>query len=505
MLPSSIGSALLALVVAVQAAPPATPPVGRPTAPPTAPPAAPPTTPGAPGAPGTPGAPAAPPRQQPTLRAVPYKPVGFERFALPNGIRVVTLQVPNSPKETMLTLLPVTFAGDGPGQSHWAQLAEQLMIRSTDLQGSESEFIQFRGETRTGSMLLETIGPVNKLEAMAAKHAKWLATAGGTAAVTPEALSAAKAIVTADAATLAAMGTTTKFAVSAWNQVVRQGKQSATVLGDIQAATPESAAAYLKSRVPIGPELLVAVIGPAPVDAVRKALESTLGALPRREAAPPSKPVLLATAPGQETRATWDLPTRHMILWWPLTAEQVEGLEARAHFEGFAGAFRSAIMFSQPLKGGGRPLPMVEAPLPPVVEGSVATLLVDIPLGSGTAEPASLRTEVEAALKLVADPKFGMTDYQPRLIVPYMLMSPPPFSDKQRAGMKAKGDTLEPQWLQATATAEYEIGRTRDEIAAALDASKLLRVQDLAAALSEIQPRVLILEQAKAVTPPAKP
>lgn len=528
MLSPSIATALLALVVAVpvalpvapQVAPPAAPPVAPPATttatPPTAPPASAPTpppglrpiappsarpgtpvapagplAPTAPGAPAAPAAPGAPQRQSPTLRALPYKPVAFERFALPNGIRVAALQVPNSPMETILTFLPLTLVGDGPGQSQWAQLAEQVMIRSVDLQGSESNFIRFRGDTRAGSMHLETIGPANSLQAMAAKHAKWLA----TAEVSPEVLEQAKKMVAADAATLAGMGTTTKFAISAWNQVVRQGKQSATVLGDLQSATPESVAAYLKSNLPIGKELFVAVIGPAPVDAVRTALESTLGALPRREAAPTASPVLVATAPGQELRATWDLPTRHMVLWWPLTAEQVEGLDQRAHFEGMAAAFRSAIMFSQPLKGGGRPLPMVEAPLPPAIEGSVATLLVDIPLGTGTAEPESLRTEVETALKMVADPKFGMTDYQPRLIIPYMLMSPPPFNDKQRAGMKAKGDTLEPQWLQATATAEYELGSTRDQIAAALDASKLARVQALAKALSEIQPRVLILEQ----------
>ena len=474
-----------------QGAPPTSP--GGPVIRPVDPSKVPPTGPGAPGAPGTPGAPGAPgtPPRGFDLQPAPHRVVPFERFTLPNGIRVVALQVPEAPKQALFTFLPLNLASEPAQQAQWSRLVERLLMRGTNANATGLEGVTARGDTRSKSMVLESSGKPALLARMAREQAGWLSTFATSEAT----LEREKAKLRDAQASASTDGTITSYAVAGWNQAIRHGRDEVLVAGDAQAASADAISTFLRNAVPIGPEILVATVGPVGIEYVKRFLSESYGGLAPRPATPAPQPTFRPTEPNKEVRVKWDMPTRHLIMWWPLTAEQMAD---RATLESAIAVMRTAIMLSQPQRGGGRPVPVIEGPLAPAVEGSAGTLLVDIPYGVGTAEPASIRTETETALALVTNPQFAATPWKPRLILPLLGNSPPPYRPEQRAALRERGDDLEPMWLLTTMTWEYEWGKTREEMAAAIDATTITGVQELTKQIFATPPRLLVLEQMNA-------
>lgn len=412
----------------------------------------------------------------------------MERFELANGVRAVVLQVPDAPRQTLLTLLPGDLTTDPEGRAFWSRLVEQSLVRSTNPDGDEEDGISIKSETGPRSTYLETVGRGAALPRMAKKHAAWLATQN----VDEETLGLAKRRLMELQADATILGATTNLVVAGWNQAIRHNRDEVRVSGDPRNATSEELSTYLRQIVPVGREVLVATVGPLPVEVVRRTLEETIGSVPARESAPQSAPTFRPTKPNEEVRVKWDLPTRHLVLWWPLSEAQMAD---RANLESAIAVMKSAIIISQPVRGGGRPVPVVEGPLAPAIAGSAGTLLVDIPYGIGTAEPADMRTETEAALRLVIDPQFTSTPWRPRLILPLLGMSPPPYTQQQRAGIKEMGNLLERQWMLNTMQAEYEWNNEREELARLIDLTTIESVQALIRPLLDSPPHLLVLEQ----------
>jgi hypothetical protein len=412
----------------------------------------------------------------------------MERIDLANGVRAVVLQVPEAPRQSILTFVPPNVAEDPADRAMWSQLVEQLMVRSTNPDADEDDGVTVKGTVGPRSLMLESSGRPVTLLRQARLHAKWLEGQG----LKQDTLDLAKARLRDAPFDVATQESKARFTIAGWNQAIRHSKDEVRVLGDPQQASLEDATTFLREQIPIGPEVLVATVGPIAPEYMKKFLQDTIGTIPVRKPVPPAQTTLRRSEPNEEVRVKWDMPTRHLVLWWPLSKEQMED---RANLESAIAVMKTAIMLSQPAQGGGRPVPVLEGPLPPAIDGSAGTLLVDIPYGSGTAEPEDIRKEAEAAIRLVIDPQFTSTPWRPRLILPLLGMSPPPYTAQQRGSLKEFGNLLEKQWMQTTMQWEYDWGRSREEMASAIDATTIESVQRLVRPLFDIPPRLLVLEQ----------
>lgn len=453
-----------------------------------APPAAPSPTPAAPPPAASPAAPA----------------MAIDRFTLANGIRGIAIESPGALKQTVLTFLPLRLAGDPGGHGQWSHLAEHLLLRSVVAEGFMVDGARFNGETRANSQHLETIGDAAKLDAMADLHAKWLA----TRTVAQDVLEREKTAIAGEESSTAQRGFDSKFAIAAWNQEVRQGMEKPRVHGDVADATRDGAEAWLRAIAPIGPEILVATIGPLPVAKARASLERALGAVKAPgdganaalQAATP-RPV----KPGETIDATWDLPRKHVMVWWEVPGTTLADL-VRSQV---VGTLLHMQVTSDPALRGSDMLALIHPVLPSPSIGGVAgipsarpettTLLVDVSLKPDDArDPAAIARQVQGAVsRLFAGlGQKGLADqWRSRAVLTAFSMPAPPFRESQRrGGGAAMGEILETQWLLTNAIAEYEFGATRDEIGAAADAVDLASVRALVEKLDQTAPSVLVLK-----------
>src|SRR6185503_17590547 len=90
------------------------------------------------------------------------------------------------------------------------------------------------------------------------RHARWLV----ARQLDPEALVREKAVIAQEEASTAANGATGKFAIAAWNQVVRLGADHAAVHADVQSADLHEVQDYVARHVPVDDSVLIATIGP---------------------------------------------------------------------------------------------------------------------------------------------------------------------------------------------------------------------------------------------------
>ncbi len=292
--------------------------------------------------------------------------VQLQRFELPNGIRVVAVHAPEAPKQTIFTFLPLNLVNDDPHRAQWSHLLEHMVIRSTDPLGLAAGSIVFNGETTPTYLRFETLGPAAPPEAappeaappkvgppdnwtqMLDRHAKWLNPAARS--FDAETLEREKGNIAAEEQSTSAGGFTTKFALAAWNQIVRHEVGHAKVHGDVANALLNDVQTYAAQRLPVDESVMIATIGPIPLDQVRADLERVIGSLEKRKAkqqkaadvplrsAPQSQPAgsppeagAPATAPQAsiEFNGTWDLPTHHAMWFWELP-DQAPATQAAA-------------------------------------------------------------------------------------------------------------------------------------------------------------------------------
>jgi predicted Zn-dependent peptidase len=249
-------------------------------------------------------------------------PPQFQRFQLASGVRLVLVRAPQAKRQTTFTFLPITLVNDDAGRAQWSHLLEHMLIRTTDAEGLAAEGMIFNGETTHTYLRLETMAKPDHWKVALERHARWL----NAREFDAQRLEREKGMITQEEQSTAVNGFTGKFALAAWNQVVSHGLAHAAVHNDVQNAEVADVNAYAARHVRLDDSVLIASIGPVPVEEVRAAIEHAIVApdQPMRgddvRAVDPAAPAPAASQPvaPRMRHATWDLPTRHALFWWPL-------------------------------------------------------------------------------------------------------------------------------------------------------------------------------------------
>ena len=228
-------------------------------------------------------------------------------WTLPNGIRVVLVPFPGSQDVSIFTYVPMGLASDPAGMTQWAHLVEHLVIRVTHPEPSQ----EVNAETLPDHMRLDFYGTVNNWRKGLAYHAAWLSRGD----FDDVSLRREIPLVLGECAFTARNLATHKFAMAAWGQAFRHGRDRAAVKGDIERATLDAVRQYYREHFAVLNRTVVCIVGGVTLDEAHDAADGLLGAI-KSEAASPAP---AATAKG-DREITWDLPTRHIVLSWPVPA-----------------------------------------------------------------------------------------------------------------------------------------------------------------------------------------
>ncbi len=247
--------------------------------------------------------------------AAPVAADPWHAWELENGVRVIAVEAPLAESQAFFTLLPLGLLDDEADRAQFAHLVEHLVVRATDPDELAREDVVVNGETTALALRLEAIAQTENWRTALGRHVEWLQVDD----VDPEILGREKEHIAQEEEITAQRGFTHKWALAAWNQVVRHGSEHVAVHGDVAGASVEDAEDTLARRVRCGRGTLVVSVGPVPVDEVRAAIDETIGALPGQPwvASAPTVPPDEVGA-RRDQAATWDLPARHYLEWFPV-------------------------------------------------------------------------------------------------------------------------------------------------------------------------------------------
>ncbi|MCB9898813.1 MAG: insulinase family protein [Planctomycetes bacterium] len=246
----------------------------------------------------------------------------FHETTLENGVRVLVVEAPAAKSQVFLTLLPLGLLSDGAGHTQWSHLLEHFMLRSSEPSNATYDIdgITVNGETTALALRLESLAPPERWREAQRHHAEWLR--AGALQPSPELdamLAREKGLVHQEVMGTSAGGVTHKWALAAWNQVVRHGATHVRALGDVERATTEDVIAALADEVRPGPGVQLVSVGPAPADEVLAAVAEDFGGLvarpPWQASAAKAKDRLAGPV---HLEATWDVPVRHYMEWYRL-------------------------------------------------------------------------------------------------------------------------------------------------------------------------------------------
>jgi predicted Zn-dependent peptidase len=285
------------------------------------------------------------PQATATPAARPFEP--FAEFRAGPGTRFSVLEVKDAPRETLFAFVPTGLLDDAAHQAQLAHLVEHMLIRSTDREGQSDGEITFNGETDDVALRLEVQAPPKRTGDALDKLLGWLQ----TTACDADLLEIEKQKIGLELDTTCKGGFTHKWALAAWNQVVRRGAKNAAVRGDVDhaairgdvmSATAEIVEAAIDDRVDLARVRIVAV-GPVPVGELKALAQQQLakrlglgalggaleGAAAKRHEAEAAKrakgQVPLATG---DLTATWDLPNSHLLAWYLLPVGRADDAAA---------------------------------------------------------------------------------------------------------------------------------------------------------------------------------
>ncbi|MCC6699844.1 MAG: insulinase family protein [Candidatus Hydrogenedentes bacterium] len=226
-------------------------------------------------------------------------------WTLSNGIRVVLVPIPESQNVSVFTYVPMGLASDPAGKTQWAHLVEHLVIRSTHPEPTQD----VNAETLPDHMRLDFYGNVGNWKEDLAHHATWLSHGDFDEATLQREIPPVLSECDFTAQNLA----THKFAMAAWGQAARHGKDRAEVRGDIERATLDAVRQHYQQHFAVLNRTVVCIVGGVTLDEAHAAADEILSGI-KSEAVSPA-----ATAIANGAREiTWDLPTRHIVLSWPL-------------------------------------------------------------------------------------------------------------------------------------------------------------------------------------------
>ena len=226
-------------------------------------------------------------------------------WTLSNGIRVVLVPFPASENVSIFTYVPMGLASDPAGMTQWAHLVEHLVIRTTHTAPSK----EVNAETLPDHMRLDFYGTVDNWRNGLAYHAAWLSGGDFSEETLRREIPAALSECDYTVRNLA----TYKFAMAAWAQSARHGRDRAAVKGDIERATLDAVRQYHDEHFAVLNRTVVCIVGGVTPEEARAAAEKALSGIASDAAAP--APASIAAG---DRDITWDLQTRHLVLSWPL-------------------------------------------------------------------------------------------------------------------------------------------------------------------------------------------
>ena len=416
--------------------------------------------------------------------------VEFARFELANGIKVVVVEAPSAQRQTILTFVPVTMANDARERAQWSHLLEHMVIRTTDPQSLNAQGIEINGETTHGCLRLDAYAEPGHWKQALERHAKWLR----ARSFDPVQLEREKGNIAAEEQTTSASGATTKFAIAAWNQIVIHGSEHAAVHGDVANAKAEDVQSYAERRLGSLEDVMVATIGPAKRDEVKAAIEALHGEL---KSAPRPVEQQQQNAGQEEARAelqgTWDLPTRHLMLFWRLP-ELHPTLRAAAHAAAGTLQMKLKMQMLNPEQADVREVFVY----PCVTSGGGDWFIIDCCL-SEQGDPKRVSETIAQTLTGLGDAESALPVLKWWLNMQAMQLYPPGAPESMRKQLPARLQHLtEGVWLLAIMNIEWEWGMEFKSIMEAFKSVEADHCEQLLTRLRDPQQRrQLLLEPAK--------
>jgi hypothetical protein len=112
-----------------------------------------------------------------------------------------------------------------------------------------------------------------------------------------------------------------KFAVAAWNQAIRHGRTHVGVKQDLADAPLDELERYRDQRLVVLEQTRICAVGGVEPKALLDAVAKHTGGI-RSLAKGPEK---IAGLKARETKATWDLSVRHLLVSWPIVGVEKTG------------------------------------------------------------------------------------------------------------------------------------------------------------------------------------
>jgi predicted Zn-dependent peptidase len=423
-------------------------------------------------------------------------PPQLQRFQLASGVRLVLVHAPQAKRQTTFAFLPITLVNDDAGRAQWSHLLEHMLIRTTDAEGLAVEGMIFNGETTHTYLRLETMAEPDHWKDALQRHARWL----NAREFDAQRLEREKGMIIQEEQSTAANGFTSKFALAAWNQIVSHGAEHAAVHGDVQNAQIADVNAYAAQHVRLDDSVLIASIGPIPVEDVRAEIERVMVAADgpgrgddQRAIDPPAREAAPAPAGSQPDRpatrhATWDLPTRHMLFWWPLPGRRPQTFAA-------ATAVSRALMMRFVSDKTRAQLVRRAMPVAFVAHGRETFLIVDACLNPDS-DPQQVALALAAVTAELTDPASvaakqsivfagRMASQESPLAIDFAVLA-------QQLPPQLK-DSAEGLWLLGLMNIEYACNAPAEEVQPMLSAPDDQAVADVLARL-KMPPQSLLIE-----------
>ncbi len=230
-----------------------------------------------------------------------------DRLALANGIRVVSLYMPDSNHVSLFAFLPMGLAWEGPEQTQWSHLIEHLTIRSTVTGRLE----QANAETLPDHMRLDFYGTTENWQQGLEHLARWL----GGVTFREDTVEAEKPKVMAEGDFVAKNFATHKFAVSAWAQGYRHGRTEVPFRSDVNKATLKDIQQYRDANLVVLDKIVICVVGGVDAKTIKSVIGERMGTVQSDAKTAP----VVKLHPG-DRKMTWDLNARHLFLTWPIPA-----------------------------------------------------------------------------------------------------------------------------------------------------------------------------------------
>ena len=393
--------------------------------------------------------------------------VSIDRSELANGVRILVVYVPDAPKQTIFTFIPVTMINDDAHHAQWAHLLEHMLIRSTDPLDLSVPGMMLNGETMHTYMRLEIFAEPDQWKPALERHSKWLAARQFDA----QTLEREKGHIQSEEQNTAQGGFTSKFALAAWNQVVRHHLKQAAVHGDVAGADLAQVEAYAQAKLPMDGSVMIATIGPAPIPEMKQEMQRLAGALPKHAVSAPAGADAKAEFSGP-LQASWDFPTRHAMWWWKLPSTAPN---ARAAAACIARAVQMQLLMAPEHRNLIRQAlvyPNVETP-----EGSFFIVDCCLVAAAPDTEGADQSAAPEKAFALIkplieglgqGKTRHGTIAWCGRMLL-QELNPKPNFELLRKQTPAAMRDLAEGNWLLAQMNYEYSWGIPAGEVANALE------------------------------------